>query len=141
MKKPRDEIDMEGLFRVFIHPSSVNFSNTQFGKSRYLLYGDIGISSSPGMPPKAFLRDTTEVAVYPLLFFGGKLEAQFLQGTITIDGWIKFAASGKMVALVQALRRAFDAILTEKIENPDLDHHSNKVVKIVCNLLNSQSGM
>ena len=48
MKKPRDEIDMEGLFRVFIHPSSVNFSNTQFGKSRYLLYGDIGISSSPG---------------------------------------------------------------------------------------------
>ena len=33
-KEPRDEIDMQGLFRVFIHPSSVNFSNTQFGKSR-----------------------------------------------------------------------------------------------------------
>jgi ATP-dependent RNA helicase DHX57 len=135
----KSEIDMEGMFRVFIHPSSVNFSNTLFGNSRYLLYGEISVSMNPGQGFKAYLRDTTEAATYPLLFFGGKLEAQYLQGTITIDNWIKFVASGKQVALIQATRRAFDAILTEKIENPSIDHHNNEVVKTVCALLNSNS--
>jgi HrpA-like RNA helicase len=136
---PRSEIDMDGQFRVFIHPSSVNFTNTTFGNSRYLLYGEIAVSMNPGQGFKAYLRDTTEAASYPLLFFGGNLQAQYLQGTITIDGWIKFVASGKQVALIQATRRAFDKILNEKIENPAIDHHSNPVVKTVCALLNSNS--
>ena len=136
---PKSEIDMEGMFRVFIHPSSVNFSNTVFGQSRYLLYGEIGVVMNPGQGFKAYLRDTTEAATYPLLFFGGNLEAQFLQGTITIDKWIKFVASGKQVALIQATRRAFDAILNQKIEDPSINHHDNEVVKAVCSLLNSNS--
>ena len=161
-----DDASTAGLERVFIHPSSVNFANTAFRPSNYLLYGErqlsvtlggggsagAGSSSSAaatGSTDRAYIRDTSEVVLpchfalsvslyslsiqsllqpnvtltyyslmpfpalvpplsphlqvsaFPLLFFGGKLEAQYLEGTVTVDGWIRFSAPGKIVALIQ----------------------------------------
>ena len=44
------------------------------------------------------------MSAFPLLFFGGKLEARYLEGTVTVDGWIRFSAPGKIVALIQVSR-------------------------------------
>ncbi len=96
------DISTDGMYRVFIHPSSVNFSNTSFGASNFILYGETSLATNLGqISSKSYVRDVTEVSVFPLLFFGGKLEAQYLHGTLTVDGWMRFSASGKLVALLQ----------------------------------------
>ena len=79
----------KGLQRVFIDPSSVNFRNTSYQRSNFLLYGTRYMQTVGTQEAKLVLRDITEVAAFPLLFFGGSLEAQYLAGTITIDGWIR----------------------------------------------------
>ena len=131
----------DGMYRVFVHPSSIHFGNTSFGQSQYVMYGETRLSAAPGRDSKSMIQDLTEVSAYPLLFFGGKVEGQYLQGTITVDGWLQFSASGKLVALIQALRRALDALLMEKIENPGVNHQNSPVLKVVCEMLNSADGL
>jgi len=136
------DISTSGMYRVFIHPSSVNFSNTNYGASNFILFGETSLATGAGvMAGKSYVRDVTEVSVFPLLFFGGKLEAQYLAGTLTVDGWMRFSASGKLVALLQALRREVDAILVQKIEQPEIDTSDNAVLRTVCNLLDSPGGL
>jgi hypothetical protein len=94
----------------------------------YLLYGSLS-SSSPSLPP--LLREVTEVSPYALLFLGGgaqvdAIEAQYLQGTATIDTWIKFNVPGRVVALILSLRQSLDAFLQLKINQPYSQLHYNK---------------
>ena len=137
----KGSIATEGMFRVFIHPSSIHFDNNSFGPSQYVMYGETRLQVVPGRENKSMIQDITEVSAFPILFFGGRLEAQYLQGTITVDGWLVFSASGKLVALIQALRRALDALLTEKLENPGVDHTGNPVLSCVYDMLNSVDGL
>jgi len=137
----KNSTSTDGMYRVFIHPSSIHFSNTSFGQSQYVMYGETRLNAAPGRESKSMIQDLTEVSAYPLLFFGGKVEGQYLQGTITVDGWLKFSASGKLVAIIQALRRALDALLTEKIENPGVNHQNSPVLRVVCEMLNSADGL
>ena len=85
-----------GLQRVFLHSSSINYSNASFRGSNFLLYGErqrmvVHSSSGPNPNYKIILRDVTEVSAFALLFFGGRLESKFLDGTILVDGWIRLA--------------------------------------------------
>ena len=54
---------------------------------------------------------------------------------------MKFSASGKLVALIQALRRAMDDLLLEKLENAGVDHSEHPVMQSVFALLNSPGGL
>ena len=134
---PEDfDIDTRNLLRVFIHPSSVNFDNARFQASPFVLYGERQLATNASASSdKAYIRDTTEVTAFPLLFFGGKLEAQYSEGTVTIDSWIKFSAPGRLVALVQALRRAVDALLLRKIADPSFNLGESVELAACCKLL------
>lgn len=97
------DIHVADMQRVFLHPSTINFKNVSFRSSNFVLYGERQLvsyinNSSNGKSGsdsnyKLYLRDTTEVTAYALLFFGGKLEADFLNGIVTIDNWIRFDQS------------------------------------------------
>jgi len=130
------DIDTKGMLRVFIHPSSINFDNASFQSSPFVLYGERQLSAN-AMSERAYIRDTTEVTAFPLLFFGGKLEAQYAEGTVTVDGWIKFSAPGRLVALVQALRRAVDSLLLRKMADPSVDLNGSVELAAACRLLAS----
>ena len=138
-----DDASTSGLRRVFVHPSSVNFSNTAYRPSNFVLYGErqlsVSLNAHAATPnEKAYICDVSEISPLPLLFFGGVLEAQYVEGTVSVDGWIRFAAPGKIVALVQALRRAFDALLLDKIDRPhECDVESSVELRAVCRLLAS----
>ncbi|RHY30700.1 hypothetical protein DYB32_004089 [Aphanomyces invadans] len=55
--------------RVFLHPTSLNFTRTQF-ESPWLVYNELVQTS------KIFVRECTMVAPYALLLFGGQLTVQ-----------------------------------------------------------------
>jgi hypothetical protein len=131
-----DDISTDGLQRVFLHPSSVNFKNIKFTSSNFVLFGESQLSSNVSSP-KTFLRDTTEITAYSLLFFGGKLEAQYLEGTVTVDSWIKFSAPGRICSLVQALRRDLDSLISEKLADPTTDITKSSALEAVCSLLST----
>ena len=128
------DIDTKNMQRVFLHPSSVNVTNATFQASPFVLYGERQATANAS-GERAYIRDTTEVTSFPLLFFGGKLEAQYADGTVTVDGWIKFSAPGRLVALVGALRRELDGLLLAKMADPDLDLDSSPVLAATCRLL------
>lgn len=87
------DIDVTDKHRVFIHPSSANFTNSSFKESNFLMYGERQLvtynSSAGGQESKIYLRDTTEASAFALLFFGGVLEVEYSDGTVTVDEWIR----------------------------------------------------
>ncbi len=95
------DISTEDLQRVYVHPTSINFQNNAFKASNYILYGEkqvvqsnfvnekAGPSSSQIDLTKIYLRDTSEVTAYSLLFFGGDLEYNHDAGVIVVDNWIR----------------------------------------------------
>jgi ATP-dependent RNA helicase DHX57 len=87
------DIDTENLQRVFIHPSSINFQNNAFKSSNYVLFGEKQVVQTPGQDnghgTKIYLRDTSEVTAYSLLFFGGEMNYDFDAGVLVIDNWIR----------------------------------------------------
>lgn len=88
------DISTDDQMRVFIHPSSSNFTNSSFKESNFIMYGERQLVSynnaTTGVPDtKVYLRDTTEASAFALLFFGGKLDTDYSDGTVTVDGWIR----------------------------------------------------
>jgi len=87
------DIDVADKHRVFIHPSSTNFTNSSFKESNFLMYGERQLvtynSNAGGQESKIYLRDTTEASAFALLFFGGVLEVEYSDGTVTVDEWIR----------------------------------------------------
>lgn len=127
---PVDNISTANLQQVFIHPSSINFHNTSFKLSNFIVYSDSNIAQNSVHGDKIYIKDITEVSPLPLLFFGGKITMQYAEGTVTIDDWIKFSASGKTVALIQALRHSIDQLLREKILNTNINISSSKYMQL-----------
>ncbi|WWD16188.1 hypothetical protein CI109_100613 [Kwoniella shandongensis] len=111
--------------RVFIHPSSVLFTESGF-KSGYLAYFGKAETS------KVFLRDATEVPLYGLLLFGGNITINHWAGGIMLgtDGHVKLRAGTRIGVLCSQLRRLLDAQLSEQIESPhsvDMTGHEEVV--------------
>lgn len=89
----QDDITTEGYERVFIHPSSVNFANSSFKHTSYLLYGELQLTASDQKSmgsAKVWLRETLEPTVYSLLLFGGQLDVSYKDQRIYLDDWIRY---------------------------------------------------
>lgn len=144
--EPEPEIlSTNGLEEVYLHSSSINATNVIFKLSNFILYTEknLGINYSKDNTGgggqienmDGFLHDISEVSPMPLLLFGGKIDAQYSDGTVSIDKWIKFIASKKIIKLIFLLRNAIDQLLYEKINNTDFDINSSKMLEVVCHLL------
>jgi hypothetical protein len=134
-KQKNIDIATDEMTRAFVHPTSICFSNSAYNSSNFILYGDKQLNINTQKETKIYLRNVTEIGPYALLLFGGKLEAQYLDGTITIDNWIRFSAPGRIVALIQLLRKRLDDLLEEKINNTDINIINSKVLNAACKLL------
>ena len=119
---------VKALDRVHLHPSSVLFAEREW-PSHWAVYHEIVVSE------RAYVRDACEVKPYALLLFGGSLEAQPLRGTVTVDGWVRFEATPRVIALVNELRRRLDEVLEAKLLDPALDVSRSPVVRGVVRLL------
>ena len=78
-----------GEKRVFIHPSSSNFSVGQFS-CPWLVYHRFVQTS------KAFISDSTECNAYALLMFGGVMNVQASKGLIVLDDWMTLSANPRI---------------------------------------------
>jgi len=116
--------------RVFIHPSSFNFSCGSYS-CPWLVYHSLVRTSKP------FLRDVTECSAYSLLLFGGDLtvKADSSEGSVIIDGWITLSSSSRIVSLVGGLRRKVDELLVKKIEDPSFEISNSKEMQVIVKLL------
>ena len=56
-----DDIDTTGMFRAYVHPSSIHFTNNSFGKSQFVMYGETRLQVTPGKENKSYVQDLTEV--------------------------------------------------------------------------------
>ena len=84
---------------------------------------------------QVFVRDSTMVRPYALLLFGGDIDVQHKDGTLTLDGWIKFKAPARIGVLVMKLRQLLDNALTEKVENPEMNLIGHPVLEAIGRLL------
>lgn len=100
--------------RVFLHPTSILFSNNQYEPSSFLTYFSRMETS------KVFIRDATTVGPYGILFFAGRVDIDHLGRGLKVgeEGWIKFRAWARIGVLVNQLKRLLHAELDHKIQNP-----------------------
>ncbi len=114
--------------RVFIHPSSANFSVGDYS-CPWIVYHNLVRTSKP------FLRDAHECNIYDLLLFGGSLEVSSAEGIIVIDEYVRLSANARIGALIKGLRTKVDDILTQKVANPSLNLASSVEMKLIVKLL------
>jgi hypothetical protein len=77
------------------------------------------------------------VTPWALLLFGGELEVKHTERLVLVDKWIRFAAQARVGVLVKALREELDALLSQKVEFPDLDVHETRLFVAIEELLQS----
>lgn len=114
--------------RVFLHPSSVNFSMGSF-ESSFLVFTEKVKTS------KIFIKNSTMVPAYGLLLFGGEVKIKHEKQTIMLDNWLEFEAPARISVLIKELRSMVNSLLTEKIRNPALDISSSMVVTALMQML------
>ncbi|XP_015774501.1 PREDICTED: ATP-dependent RNA helicase DHX36-like [Acropora digitifera] len=101
--------------RVYLHPKSVNAQVIVFDDN-FLIYHEKMKSSS------LFLYDSTMIAPFPLLFFGGDITVFKEEGqeTVAVDDFIKFKSPTRIANLVKELRVELDKLLKQKIAQPKM---------------------
>jgi ATP-dependent RNA helicase DHX57 len=114
--------------RVFIHPSSFNFSVGNY-YCPFLVFHSMVRTSKP------FLRDVSECSAYSLLLFGGSLEVRATEGVVVIDGWVKLDAKARIAALIGGLRQRVDQLMEKKIEDPTFEVANTNEMKLIVKLL------
>ncbi|KAL6607673.1 P-loop containing nucleoside triphosphate hydrolase protein [Neocallimastix sp. 'constans'] len=97
--------------RLFIHPSSVNFSVNKFEDGFLLYFNKVQTT-------KAYVRDCTMVSAYPIFLFGGEI-------TTDLEG-----------ILMNGLRKILDRILIEKVKKVNLDISNNDAINLIIEILN-----
>ncbi|CAI5729208.1 unnamed protein product [Peronospora effusa] len=117
--------------RVFLHPSSCNFTQTNYD-SPWLLYTELVQTS------KIFVRESTMVNPYALLLFGGQLEVIHEKNLLTLDGFIRFSAVARIGVLIKSIRQHLDRLLMEKIADPSVDIAQSQLVTAISHLLKSE---
>lgn len=84
---------------------------------------------------KIFINDSTVVTPYAILLFGGPIDVQHLQGTISVDKWIEFSAPARVAVLIKGLRGYMDRLLLEKFNQPEESIVNDPVMEGICKLL------
>jgi len=110
--------------RVFIHPSSNNFSVGSYS-CPWIVYHRLIRTS------KAYISDATECNPYSLLLFGGKMEVQASKGLIVLDDWIRLSANARIGSLIAGLRQKVDELLMAKVKDPSLDVAGSTEMKLI----------
>lgn len=108
----------QALGRVFLHPSSTLFASASYSSSYLAIFQKS--ASGEGANSKVYMRDATEVPLYSLLLFGGKLKINHMAGGISVgspregdadgDGWVRMRANARIGVLCAQLRRLLDAV-------------------------------
>lgn len=100
---------------MFLHPGSLLFTETRFA-TPFITYFSKHVTTKP------FLRDATEVPLYGVLLFGGKVHVE-LEGGVTVgsDGWVVMRAWPRIGVLVNSLRQLLDVDLESNIEEPNFE--------------------
>jgi len=114
--------------RVFIHPSSANFSTGSFS-CPWLVFFSLVRTSKP------FLRDVTECNSYALLLFGGPIEVQASKDIVVVDRWCQLGAHARIGSLMGGLRKRLDEMLIQKIIDPSYDISNSKEMSIIIRLI------
>lgn len=114
--------------RVFIHPSSANFSVGDYS-CPWLVFHELVRTSKP------FLRDANECNIYDLLLFGGNLQVSSSEGVIIIDDYVRLSANARIGALIGGLRRKVDEVLSQKVANPALEVEKSVEMRLIVKLL------
>mmetsp|Transcript_7426 Transcript_7426/g.7854 ORF Transcript_7426/g.7854 Transcript_7426/m.7854 type:complete len:422 (+) Transcript_7426:1-1266(+) len=114
--------ELANLSEVFLHPESSLSSETKF-QSSYLLFGTFASSFSVLNNSKIMIKDISEVSPFSLLLFGGSndgdgIDVFILEGVVTIDNYLKFQSTTRIVAIIQSLRKAINQLLQKKISDP-----------------------
>ncbi|CAI5735499.1 unnamed protein product [Hyaloperonospora brassicae] len=117
--------------RVFLHPSSCNFSQTSYD-SPWLLYTELVQTS------KIFVRESTMANPYALLLFGGHLEVIHEKNLLVLDKFIRFNAVARIGVLIKSIRHHLDRLLMEKIADPSVDIAQSELVSAISCLLKSE---
>lgn len=114
--------------RVFLHRSSTLFSCKGFESSYLTTFSKS--STGAASDSKVYLRDATEVPLFGLLLFGGKLKINHFAGGIGIgsnqtmekgskeENWVRLRANARTGVLCAQLRRLLDAVLDHTIDDP-----------------------
>ncbi|KAM0788551.1 hypothetical protein ACM66B_001677 [Microbotryomycetes sp. NB124-2] len=115
--------------RVFLHPTSLLFHETKFS-TPFVTYFSKQVTSKP------FLRDATEVPLYGVLLFGGKVNVDLQRG---IDvGGVKMRAWPRIGVLVNGLRQLLDQDLEQRVDGR---HGGSAVVEVMLRLLDRDGGV
>lgn len=117
-----------GKTRVFIHPASVNFTQRNYD-CPWMVYREKVMTS------KLFIRDCTVISPYCLMFFGGVIDVQHSEGTVTVDSWITLKTQPRVAVLVRELKKLVDRELLTMINTPDAMSHDSKVMKVMRKLV------
>ncbi len=121
-------INFNGEKRVFIHPSSNNFSVGSYS-CPWLVYHRLVQTS------KAFISDSTECNAYAMLMFGGTMNVQASKGLIILNDWVQLSANPRIGSLIGRLRERIDDLLEKKVADPSLDITSSTELTLITDLL------
>jgi len=114
--------------QVYIHPKSVNFSQSEYESPFLAFFEKIETS-------KLFVTDTTMIPPWGLLFFGGEVSVLHEQQVVKVNDWIKFSTPGRIGVLIKQIRVELDKLLEAKIDDPLLDIASSSVIDAISLLI------
>jgi len=95
-----------------------------------------------------YLYDSTTIAPFPLLFFGGEISVFVEEGyeTVAVDDFIKFKSPTRIANLVKELRVELDKLLKQKIAQPEMklsvgtgaDNKESALLRAIIDLITSE---
>ncbi|GAA5963647.1 hypothetical protein JCM21900_000208 [Sporobolomyces salmonicolor] len=124
--------------RVFLHPTSLLFSETRFA-TPFATYFNKHVTTKP------FLRDATEVPLYAVLLFSPGHVSMELERGVTVhlsaDEWVHMRAWPRIGVLVNGLRRLFDQELERELEEPGFGGSVSPAAQAMLALISRDGGL
>lgn len=130
------KLHTKGDGRVFVHPSSVLFSESHY-RQPYVAYLSKSRGGQPGNE-RVYLRDVSLVSPYAVLLMARRLDVQAERHEILVDGWMRIKASPKLAVFVRAFRDQLDRVLAQKYEKPSSNAGASKALDAVVRLLSHE---
>ncbi|CAG2189993.1 DHX29 [Mytilus edulis] len=84
------------------------------------------------------LAATDDTGFTFLMLFGGDIHVQHTAQLVTVDDRIKFRTYAKTGVIFRELRKLLDELLDKKLENPTLNLLGDRVIKLICRLIDCE---